>query len=243
MPTPTCLILGVEDDALLLDFLVLRLGRVMPSGTVIEQASTGAHALRLARERRPDLVILDLGLPDMSGFQVAAELAALRPAPRVLILTSSTPDNVLNRIPGSPIHGLLLKSSTRDDELARALKEIWSGRTYFQPPVLAAIAAARSQPDHFSKILSDREVELLPLFGFGWVNEKIGHHSQLSPATVRTHLQNILLKLNLHSREELMTWAMKKGFVDFRYEPQPSAPAVAVPTTTNPPSAIPRGGR
>ena len=223
-----CVILCLEDDALLLDFLVLRLERIMAPGTVIVQAATGAQGLLLASECRPDLVLLDLGLPDMSGFQVARELAGRRPSPRVLVLTASLPETVLNRIPGSPIHGLLQKSSTRDDELALALREIWAGRTYFQPPVLAAISAARSQPDHFSKILSDREIGLLPLFGFGWTNERIGQHTALSAATVRTHLQNILLKLNLHSREELRTWAMKKGFVDFRYEPRdPAAPPAA----------------
>ncbi len=217
MSSPT--ILCIEDDALLLDFLVVKLGQVMPGPAVVVGARSGLAGLQLAREQKPDVVILELRLPDMSGFQVAAELAGLRPAPRVLVLTSAAPDIVLSRVSLSPIHGFLLKSSAHDTELALALKELLFGRTYFQPAVLTAIAHTRRQPDHFSKILSSRELELVPLFGFGWTHDRIARHAGLSPATVRTHHQNILAKLNLHGREELMRWAIKKGFTDFRYEP------------------------
>jgi two-component system response regulator NreC len=62
-------------------------------------------------------------------------------------------------------------------------------------------------------------VDLLPLFGYGWSNERISQHTGLTVATVRTHHQHILGKLGLHSREELMRWATKKGFVDYTYEP------------------------
>jgi DNA-binding NarL/FixJ family response regulator len=209
----------MEDDALLLDFLLFKLEQVVPRPAAIVGARNGQAGLQLAREQKPDVVILELRLPDMNGFQVAAELAGLRPAPRVLVLTSAAPDIVLSRVPHSPIHGFLLKSSAHDTELALALKELLSGRTYFQPAVLNAIASTRRQPDHFSKILSLRELELVPLFGFGWTHERIARHAGLSPATVRTHHQNILAKLNLHGREELMRWAIKKGFTDFRYEP------------------------
>ncbi|SDR67439.1 response regulator transcription factor [Opitutus sp. GAS368] len=216
-------ILCIEDNALLLDFLVLKLEQVVSGPAVIVGAGSGRAGLELAREHKPDVVILELRLPDMNGFQVAAELAGLRPAPRVLVVTSSAPDTVLSRITNSPIHGFLLKSSARDSELALALKELLFGRTYFQPAVLTAIARTRRQPDHFSKILSDRELELVPLFGFGWAHDKVARHAGLSPATVRTHHQNILAKLNLHGREELMRWAIKKGFTDFRYEPGEAA--------------------
>jgi len=217
MSSPT--ILCIEDDALLLNFLVLKLAQVMPAQAVILGARNGRAGLQLARDRQPEVVILELRLPDMNGFQVATELAGLRPAPRVLVLTSSVPDIALSRVPLSPIHGFLVKSATHDTELALALKELRCGRTYFQPAVLTAIARTRRQPDHFSKILSSRELELVPLFGFGWTHDKIARHAGLSPATVRTHHQNILAKLNLHGREELMRWAIKKGFTDFRYEP------------------------
>lgn len=217
MSSPT--ILCIEDDALLLDFLVCKLKQVAPGPAVIIGARSGTAGLQLAREHTPDVVVLELRLPDMNGFQVAAELAGLSPAPRVLVLTSAAPDIVLSRVPQSPIHGFLLKSSAHDTELALALKELLCGRPYFQPAVLTAIAHTRRQPDHFSKILSSRELELVPLFGFGWTHDKVARHAGLSPATVRTHHQNILAKLNLHGREELMRWAIKKGFTDFRYEP------------------------
>ena len=207
MSSPT--ILCIEDDVLLLDFLVFKLKQVAPGPAVIVGARSGTAGLQLAREHKPDVVVLELRLPDMNGFQVAAELAGLSPAPRVLVLTSAAPDIVLSRVPHSPIHGFLLKSSAHDTELALALQELLSGRTYFQPAVLAAIARTRRQPDHFSKILSSRELELVPLFGFGWTHDRVARHAGLSPATVRTHHQNILAKLNLERRAQAAAYVAK----------------------------------
>lgn len=217
-------ILCIDDDALLLDYLVAQLEGITPADVSIIKAGNGATGLQLARECKPRLVILDLGLPDMSGFSVAAALALASPPPRVLAITASAPDMILSRLMSSRIHGLLLKSSAHDTELKLAVQEVLAGRTYFQRPVLAAMAAARRAPDYFSKILSPREIELLPLFGYGWPNDRIALYTRLSPATVRTHHQNVLMKLDLHSREELMRWAIKKGFVDFRYEPEEFPP-------------------
>lgn len=221
---PPCTILCVDDDTLLLDFLVIQLELITPANTVILKATTGIEGLRFARSHLLDLVILDLGLPDMSGFTVAAELAAIRRSCRVLLLSGNLTEIAASRLFSSQIHGCLLKSSAHDNELKRALEVLASGQGYFSGEVLAAVANARKGTGHFSKILSDREIELLPYFGYGWPNDRIARYTGISPATVRTHHQNILAKLDLHGREELMRWAIKKGFVDFRYEPEESPP-------------------
>ncbi len=117
------------------------------------------------------------------------------------------------------------------------MSELAAGRRYFPGEIQAALARARHQPDHFSKLLSDRELELLPLLGYGWTNEKIAARMGLSSATVRTHHQNILMKLGLHGREELMRWAIKRGFSDFRYEPRetpPGSPPASAPGRMKP---------
>jgi two-component system response regulator NreC len=218
---PTFKILCIEDDCILRDLLAVRLTEVAQTKVETFHADDGANGLRLAREIKPDLVLLDLKLPDVPGLHVALELSGLRPAPRVLILTASVSEAVLNRVLYSPVHGFVLKSTGDTAEVLLAVKKLLSGETYFSRPVLNAMSEARKHPTHFSKILSAREVDLLPLFGYGWINERVSKHTGLSIATVRTHHQHILTKLGLHSREELMRWAVKKGFVDFAYEPEP----------------------
>ncbi|MDI1247244.1 MAG: response regulator transcription factor [Lacunisphaera sp.] len=213
-------ILCIEDDALLLDFLVFQLERITSGHMQVLRAKNGADGIQLGRDHQPGLVILDLGLPDIAGEFVAAEMAAINPLIRILVLTAAVPEMAFGRLMnGRNIQGVLVKSSSQGADLEQAVNEVLAGRRYFQGAVLAAMARARREPDHFSKILSRRETELLPLFGYGWPNGKIARYTQLSPATVRTHHQNILAKLNLHGREELMRWALKKGFIDFRHEP------------------------
>jgi len=216
---PSVKIQCIEDDCLLRDLLAIRLEEVAQPRVDVLRAQDGKSGLQLARQEKPDLVVLDLKLPDMPGLEVARELSGLRPSPRVLVLTATVSEAVLNRVLYSPVHGCILKTSGDAAELLVAVRKLLSGETYFSRPVLAAMTEARKHPDHFSKILSAREVDLLPLFGYGWLNERISQHTGLTVATVRTHHQHILNKLGLHSREELMRWAMKKGFVDYSYEP------------------------
>jgi two-component system, NarL family, response regulator NreC len=212
-------ILCIDDDTLLLDFLIAQVEQIMPVGTKVLRATTGREGLKHAQENHPDLAIVDLGLPDMSGFSVAMEMAVVSEACRILIISGNLTEIAASRMIHSRVHGCLLKLSARGSELVHALQEIRSGRTYFSKDVLVVIARARQEAGHFSKILSDRETELMPYFGYGWSNDRIAHYVRISPATVRTHHQRVLEKLGLHGREELMRWAMKKGFVDFRYEP------------------------
>ncbi|MDB6165010.1 MAG: vraR 1 [Lacunisphaera sp.] len=228
MPSPT--ILCIEDDRLVREFLIVRVKQVIGASTRILESGNGASGLEMAREHKPDLVVLDLGLPDMSGFKVAEALHDLSPRPRILVVTAFAPDQVLNRIHHSPVAGLLVKSDASSSELITAIQAVLAGQTYFSQKILAAMAAARSAPGHFSKILSPREIELLPLFGYGWNNERIATRTGLSPATIRTHRQNILGKLDLHSTEKLIHWAISKGFADYRYEPKDThAPSLQEP--------------
>jgi two-component system response regulator NreC len=225
-------LLCVDDDSLLLDFLGFQLEMADGLQAVVLKATSGAAALALARRHELDLAIIDLCLPDLDGLSLAVELAALQPHCRRLLLSGNLTENHANRLLHSNVHGCLLKSQAHSGELVLALQELLEGRTYFPLEVLALLAGARREPGHFSKILSDRETELLPYFGYGWSNDQIARHVRISPATVRTHLQHILSKLDLHCREELMRWSIKKGFVDFRHEPaaRPSGPAEAKPT-------------
>lgn len=211
-------VLCVDDNALLLDFLALQLELAADGEMIVLKASNAAAGLCVARQRPLDVAILDLALPDRDGLSLAGELAALQPRCRLLLLSGTLTENHANRLRQGCVHGCVLKSQAQRGELILALRLLLAGGTYFPRELLAG---ARRDPAHFSKILSDRETELLPYFGYGWSHPQIARHLRISPATVRTHLQNILAKLELHGREELMRWAIKKGFVDFRHEPVP----------------------
>ncbi len=191
----------------------------------------------LAREHQPGLVILDVGLPDISGLQVAGALSLLSPPPRVIILSSYTPEKLLNRIHPSQVSGLLLKSHSTGSELITALQAALDDQPYFSPPVLAAMEATLAQPAHFSKILSPLELEFLPLFGSGWTNERIAGRTRLSTASIQIHRQNILGKLDLPSTEKLIQWASINGISDSHYRLSPANPpplSVPVPTECSP---------
>lgn len=212
-------ILCIDADSLLLDFLGARLEEMTGRSAVVFKAWNGAEGLRLARQHELDLAIFDLGLPDQDGLSLAVELAVIQPGCRRLLVSGNLTENHANRLLHSNVHGCLLKSRAHHGELVTAMRELLEGRTYFPLDLLAQLAGARRKPGHFSKILSDRETELLPYFGYGWSHEHIARRVMISPATVRTHLQHILAKLGLHGREELMRWTIKMGFVDFRHEP------------------------
>ncbi len=221
-------ILCIEDDVLLRGYLVVQLEEIVADGADIQVAADGQTGLQMARDLKPSLVVLDLGLPDVSGFDIAKQLSELRPPPKVLAVSANSTDAALNRIPYSPIQGFILKSAAQRDEFGVAVREVLNGGTYFPSHVNATISRVRSQPEHYSKILSQREIELLVLFGYGWSNEKIAQYVGLSATTIRTHRQHILGRLGIHSTEELMRWAQKKGFSDYRYEPRGlTAPVVS----------------
>lgn len=212
-------LLCVDDDALLLDYLTFQLQAWGRQGAVLLKAGNGAEALQQGRRQRIDVAILDLGLPDMDGFAVAEELVKSCPRCRILLVSGCFTEATAARLLHCGAHGCLVKTRTQRQELDRALHTLLSGGTYFAPEVMALVSETRQAADHFTKILSDREIELLPLFGYGWDHERIARHARIATATVRTHLQNILGKLGLHSREDLMRWAIKRGLADFRYEP------------------------
>jgi DNA-binding NarL/FixJ family response regulator len=220
MRPPNGTILCIDDDSLLREYLVLQVDQITGGRSHILEAGDGRSGLRLAREHLPVLVILDLLLPDMHGLAVAAGLSVLHPPPKVLLVTSSATEATLSRIPYAPVHGFVLKTSGHRADLEAAIRKLLAGQTYFPTHILARIDAASSKPDHFSKILSAREIELLSFFGYGWSDEAIAEHIGLNSGAVAAFQQDLLTKLGLRSDRELMRWAQKQGFSDYAFEPR-----------------------
>jgi DNA-binding NarL/FixJ family response regulator len=234
-------ILCIEDDAYSRELLVSLLQKAAGNGTVIDEAADGATGLRLSRDHRPDLVFVDVGLPDISGLHVAGALSFQSPRPRVILHTSYAPEQVLNRIHPSQVSGLLVKSDTTETELSNALLAVLHDRPYYSGQVLAAMEARRSHAHHYSKILSPLELEVLPLFGSGWTDEQIASRIHFSTANVQQLRQNILHKLNLPRTAQLIHWAIVNGFAHIHHKPAKADPPLRFePYTPETPSAANR---
>lgn len=207
-------LLHVEDDVLW-GRAVRQMLRGSREVAHVGTAATAAQALALCRDRQPDLAVLALELPDADGFDLALTLANLPQPPRVLLLTVKADEVTLFRASYAYIAGMIWKTGRVRDALHCAIREVLAGRRYFPDDVRAAMRTIRTDPTAFFKILSGRELSLLPLLCQGFTDDQIAAQTGLCPATLRSHRQHIMAKLDLHRTADLIRWAAEKGFVDF----------------------------
>lgn len=184
---------------------------------VLPVATTAGEAMRVAESSLPDLVLVDLGLPDESGVEVGRRLRERLPRTTVVALTALHDPRLLQDVMKAGFHGYV----TKDTSIAR-LKEAIQAAANGQvvvPHRLAAGAAGRLRPEEqhahlMAEQLTDREREVLGLLVEGASSTHIARRLSISPNTVRTHIQNILTKLQVHSRLEAATFAVRFGIVN-----------------------------
>jgi DNA-binding NarL/FixJ family response regulator len=184
---------------------------------VVATAADGAQALRVAGAARPDVVVLDLRLPDMSGVEVTRGLQAANPAVRVLVLSASgEQQDVLDAVKAGAV-GYLLKSATRL-ELLDAVRRTADGEAVFTPGLAALVlgefrrlSAAPAGAGRCVPRLSERETEILRMVATGLSYKQIATRLVLSHRTVQNHVQNTLGRLQLHNRVELVRYAIEHG--------------------------------
>jgi DNA-binding NarL/FixJ family response regulator len=187
---------------------------------VVATAGDGAEAARRAEAAAPQVVVLDLQLPKLSGVELTARLLATDPATRVLVLSASgEQDDVLQAVKAGAT-GYLVKSASRQELLA-AVRRTAAGEPVFTPGLaglvlgeyrrLAAQPADRSRPAPSAPSLTERETEVLRLVAKGLSYKQIAERLVLSHRTVQNHVQNTLNKLQLHNRVELVRYAIERG--------------------------------
>jgi len=210
-------VLHIEDDSLWARVVAGLLGD-WPEVCPVGAAGNGHDGLVLCAERKPAVVILDLVLPDLKGFEVLDRLNALPHPPQILLLTCRQDEAVLYRLGFGGVAGLIWKSIDFARHLRPALAALAAGRSYFPPEVTGALRRFHASPDAFFKILSPLEQRLVSLAGMGWTDGEIARRLACGFSTVRVHFRNIMIKLGLEGRHALLRWARTAGF---DHEPPP----------------------
>jgi DNA-binding NarL/FixJ family response regulator len=184
---------------------------------IVAEASDGASALGLVRELTPDVVVMDLNMPGMNGIEATREIARLAPLTRVVVLTiSDQDDDVMDAILAGAC-GYLLKDSSIQD-LMQGIRSAAVGESLISPHIAAKVlqrirALGIETETGGGPELSDRETEVLRLIANGKDNAEIAQELHISPKTVKNHISNILMKLQIENRIQAAVYAVRRGLV------------------------------
>ena len=203
----------VADDQSIVRNGVLALLATKADIQVIGEAANGQEAVQGVLHVRPDVILMDLVMPEMDGIAAISAIVAQWPAARILVLTSfATDDKVFPAIKAGAL-GYLLKDSTPQD-LVDAIRQVRRGEVSLHPTIARKVLRELAQPAGQAQEvdpLTERELEVLKLIARGMSNDEIAAVLVISEATVRNHVSNILSKLHLASRTQAALYALRKG--------------------------------
>lgn len=206
------------------DHTILRAGlRMMlnaqPDMEVIGEAQDGRQAINATMHFQPDIVLMDITMPDMNGIEATRQIKRIAPEVKVLVLTMHENDEYVFQALRAGASGYILKEAA-DTELINALHVIQSGQFYLSPSAQSVIVGdylqrvrTGEEKDSYNN-LTEREKEILKLVAEGYTNNQIAELLIISPKTVDTHRTHVMDKLNLHSRAELVKYAMRRGLLE-----------------------------
>ena len=216
MPQPIRILLA-DDHTIVRDGLRALLER-QPDMEVVAEAGDGRECVQLAARHSPDVVMMDVAMPDMNGIEAARRVIAESPDTAVVMLSMHRDESYVLRSLKAGAKGYLLKDSPRDDVLA-AIRAVAQGRSWLSGKVAGMLREdyvrqleARGLDDSYD-LLTDREREILQLLAEGRANKEVASHLNISPTTVETHRGHILQKLSLHSTADLILYAVRKRII------------------------------
>lgn len=199
-------IMVVEDHHVVRQGLVALLNTV-PDMSVVAEGSDGKQAVDLFRRHEPDVTLMDLRMPNMSGVDAVTEIRQNFPAARIIVLTTFDGDEDIYRALQAGARAYLLKGMF-GDELMEAIRAVHAGKSRIPPAVAERLANRMGTPG-----LTARELDVLRLIVGGKSNKEIGEGLNISEATVKTHINNILSKLGVTDRTQATTMALQRGIV------------------------------
>lgn len=189
-----------------------------PDLEVVGEAADGRQTVELAGSLSPDVVVMDIGMPNLNGIEAARQIVAKQPATAVVILSMHSDETYVMRAMKAGARAYLLKDSAEAD-LIRAIQAVSQGKSFFSPKISRILAEEyvcllkQKGGEDTYELLTAREREILQLLAEGKTNKEVATLLNLSLYTVETHRSRILQKLNLHSAAELVLYAVRKGII------------------------------
>lgn len=193
-----------------------------PDLNIVGEAADGEEAVRLTHELEPDVVVMDVRMPKMSGVEATRRIKAECPDVRVLVLTAHDDDEYVFALLQAGANGYLMKTA-EIDELVKAIRTVAAGQSMLAPTVAGKVVAQFTSGKNLPDLLTDtpgqydgltkRELGILKLVGKGLSNKQIGKEIFISDRTVQAHLSNIFSKLGVSSRTEAVMYAVRKGWI------------------------------
>jgi two-component system response regulator NreC len=184
---------------------------------IVAEASSGTEAIELANRHKPDVILMDITMPDMSGIETTRQLSACCPSVKVLALTIHEEEDYFFRMLDAGASGYVPKRAAPDD-LLQAIRTVYRGEVFLHSSVASALVKdflhrGGAASEAGLSVLTAREQQVLRLIAEGLSNKQIGETLGISPKTVARHRDNITQKLNLSSRAELTRYAIQKGLI------------------------------
>jgi two-component system, NarL family, response regulator LiaR len=179
---------------------------------VVGEARTGQEAVDLALALQPDVVVMDINMPELSGVEATRQIRVSAPQVRVLALTAYTDDPYIYGLLDAGASGYILKTAESRDIL-RAVRSTAAGQSAIDPAVAPRLIARLTQPGSHGDTLTERELDVLRLAARGLTNKQIGAELAISDRTVQNHLANIYAKLAVASRTEAVTAALQRALI------------------------------
>jgi len=191
-----------------------------PDMKVVGEAENGRAAVQSVRDLKPNVVIMDISMPDLNGIEATRRIRQEFPACKVIGLSVHTDNQYVAQMIQAGASGYLPKSCAFQ-ELAAAVRAVMADKTYLSPKVIDSVVQylqkSSSQPDAADSVLTSREREVLQLLTEGKTTKEISSLLHISERTVEAHRQNIMTKLNLHSIAELTKYAISQGLTSLEY--------------------------
>jgi DNA-binding NarL/FixJ family response regulator len=213
--SPTVRVL-IADDQTLFRVGLARLLEEDPRVQIVGQAGDGVEAVKLAGTLKPDVVLMDLKMPNLDGIEATRQISASQPGVRVLLLTTFEADNHVIQALKAGASGYILKDS-RPDSIVSSLLAVMAGERVMASAVanrVLEMLTGTTTPKEFYDGLTGREIEILKLLAGGMANKQIAYKLKISEKTVRNHVSNMYEKLNIYDRSQAVLYAVRKGLVE-----------------------------